>query len=117
MCVSAIARLAGCGGGARIHYVKTTGVGNVLAMKRRALRPFPPAGGAPRPAIRSVVVDGRREQRHLGVFTPTSAPVSDQEDSGPARGPPEAPCAEPQCGNGAPAQLVSVITDFPIKYG
>ena len=26
------------------------------------------------------MVDGRREQRHLGVYTPTSAPVSDQEE-------------------------------------
>ena len=34
--------------------------------------------------------------------------------SGGARGPPEAPCAAPQCGNGAPALLVSTSTDFPI---
>ena len=37
--------------------------------------------------------------------------------SGGRRGPPEAPCAAPQCGNGAPAQLVSVSTDFPNDYG
>ena len=37
--------------------------------------------------------------------------------SGPARGPPEAPCAAQQCGNGAPAPLVSASTDFPIKLG
>ena len=37
--------------------------------------------------------------------------------SGGARGPPEAPCAAQQCGNGAPALLVSTSTDFPIKYG
>ena len=37
--------------------------------------------------------------------------------SGGARGPPEAPCAAQQCGNGAPAQLVSVSTDFPNDYG
>ena len=38
--------------------------------------------------------------------------------SGGRRGPPEAaPCAAPQCGNGAPAPLVSVSTNFPIKYG
>ena len=35
----------------------------------------------------------------------------------PARGPPEAPCAAPQCGNGAPAPLVSASTDFPNDYG
>ena len=37
--------------------------------------------------------------------------------SGPARGPPEAPCAAPQCGNGALALRVAQSTDFPIKYG
>ena len=37
--------------------------------------------------------------------------------SGGARGPPEAPCAVQQCGNGAPAPLVSVSTNFPIKLG
>ena len=35
--------------------------------------------------------------------------------SGGTRGPPEAPCAAPQCGNGAPALLVSTSTDFPIN--
>ena len=40
-----------------------------------------------------------------------------QLTSGPARGPPEAPCAAPQCGNGAPAPLVSASTDLSIKYG
>ena len=37
--------------------------------------------------------------------------------SGGRRGPPEAPCAAPQCGNGAPAPLVSASTNFPIKLG
>ena len=37
--------------------------------------------------------------------------------SGPARGPPEAPCAAPQCGNGAPALRVAQSTDFPNGYG
>ena len=32
-------------------------------------------------------------------------------------GPPEAPCAAQQCGNGAPALLVSTSTDFPNDYG
>ena len=41
----------------------------------------------------------------------------DRRSSGPARGPPEAPCAAPQCGNGAPALRVAQSTDFPIKYG
>ena len=45
--------------------------------------------------------------------TPSAAPWA----SGPARGPPEAPCAVQQCGNGAPAPLVSASTDFPIKLG
>ena len=30
------------------------------------------------------------------------------------RGPPEAPCAAQQCGNGAPALRVAQSTDFPI---
>ena len=42
----------------------------------------------------------------LAFFAPASA-----------RGPPEAPCAAQQCGNGAPAPLVSVSTDFPNGYG
>ena len=37
--------------------------------------------------------------------------------SGGARGPPEAPCAAQQCGNGAPALLVSTSTDFPNDHG
>ena len=37
--------------------------------------------------------------------------------SGGRRGPPEAPCAAQQCGNGAPALLVSTSTDFPNGYG
>ena len=37
--------------------------------------------------------------------------------SGGRRGPPEAPCAAQQCGNGAPAQLVSVSTNFPNDHG
>ena len=37
--------------------------------------------------------------------------------SGGRRGPPEAPCAAQQCGNGAPALLVSISTDFPNEYG
>ena len=45
------------------------------------------------------------------------ARLFDRASSGPARGPPEAPCAAQQCVNGAPAPLVSVSTDFPIKYG
>mmetsp|Transcript_28050 Transcript_28050/g.90241 ORF Transcript_28050/g.90241 Transcript_28050/m.90241 type:complete len:262 (-) Transcript_28050:175-960(-) len=32
-------------------------------------------------------------------------------------GAPEAPCAAQQCGNGAPALLVSISTDFPNDYG
>ena len=39
------------------------------------------------------------------------------ELSGGRRGAPEAPCAAQQCGNGAPAPLVSVSTDFPNDYG
>ena len=35
-------------------------------------------------------------------------------NSGGARGPPEAPCAAQQCGNGAPALRVAQSTDFPI---
>ena len=37
--------------------------------------------------------------------------------AGGRRGAPEAPCAAPQCGNGAPALRVAQSTDFPIKYG
>ena len=35
--------------------------------------------------------------------------------SGGARGPPEAPCAAPQCGNGAPAPLVSASTNYRLN--
>jgi len=43
--------------------------------------------------------------------------LSEEGASGGRRGPPEAPCAAQQCGNGAPAPLVSVSTDFPNEYG
>ena len=42
------------------------------------------------------------------------AVVRDGRSSEGARGPPEAPCAAPQCGNGAPALRVAQSTDFPI---
>ena len=45
------------------------------------------------------------------------APLFNCTTSGGGRGPPEAPCAAQQCGNGAPGPLVSTSTDFPIKLG
>ena len=48
---------------------------------------------------------------------PPSVSQSAPRSSGGRRGPPEAPCAAPQCGKGAPALLVSISTDYPIKYG
>ena len=64
-------------------------------------------------------VGAAREHRIFLLCESSSWPVRGKlaENSGPARGPPEAPCAAPQCGNGAPALLVSTSTDFPIKLG
>ena len=59
------------------------------------------------------VGDGLRPASLASGRSPSSRTVR----SGGARGPPEAPCAVQQCGNGAPAPLVSVSTDFPIKLG
>ena len=50
--------------------------------------------------------------RHLARPAHAHASVS-----GGRRRPPEAPCAVQQCGNGAPALLVSISTDFPNDYG
>ena len=50
----------------------------------------------------------------FSVFFPYSCPKQGLYSSGGRRGPPEAPCAAPQCGNGAPALRVAQSTDFPI---
>ena len=60
----------------------------------------------------------RAPSHGVPIPTPEEAPLSSEFFlSGGARGPPEAPCAVPQCGNGAPAPLVSVSTNFPNEYG
>ena len=46
-----------------------------------------------------------------------AVPLACRRPSGGRRGPPEAPCAAPQCGNGAPALRVAQSTDFPNDYG
>jgi hypothetical protein len=47
---------------------------------KRSFAPFPTRRGGTQAGHLIGSGGRRREQRHLGVYTPTSAPVSDQEE-------------------------------------
>ena len=53
----------------------------------------------------------------IGAVRDGSVPQQRRKTLWGGAGPPEAPCAAQQCGNGAPALILAHTTDFPNKYG
>ena len=102
--------------GARHPHSPSLGSGGAARRPRRNSQHIVRRSVSRRRATRQSPRAPRR--RPPGASAPVGAPRQQGErHSGGRRGPPEAPCAAPQCGNGAPALLVSASTDFPSNHG